>query len=284
MRKDGVRVRHGDPMYTIIGHIMTERSDAMNSIELFMPVEPMNRYIREKKAEGINISHLALVIAAYVRTLAEFPQLNRFIVNRKLYARKGIQVSMVVLKPGTDGEETESKMNFDPADDVLEVNRKLLDYINQNRQAGDTNSTDKIISTLVGIPGLLRFGANMLRWGDKHGLLPKSILDASMFHASMTITNLASIRTNCIYHHVYNFGTTGQILSLGNLREIPRRDGNGGITFDRCIPLGLCMDERVCSGAYYAKAFKRLQAYLKDPKLMEGPPAVCIREWEIKKL
>ena len=271
MRKDGRRVRNCDPMYLVAPHIMSERCDSMNMIELFIPVEPMNNYIRKKREEGINISHLALIISAYIRMVAEYP------------ARRGIQVGMVVLKPGTE-HGTMNKMYFDPADDIMEVNRKLTEYVDTNRQEGETNPTDKLISFLLSIPGLCRVGVNILKWMDKHGLLPMSIIKASPFHASMSITNLASIRTNHIYHHVYNFGTTGQLISMGNMREVPKRDGNGGIAFERCIPLGVVMDERIASGSYFALGFKRMQSYLKDPTQLEGAPKVCIREWENKKL
>ncbi len=284
MRKDGVRlkVRETDPMYTVVPHIMVDRNDAMNMIELNIPVTPMNRYIREKKKEGLSVSHLGLFLAAYIRTVAEFPSLNRFIVNRKIYARKGIQVSMVVLKADSD-EETMNKMYFMPEDDIIEVTRKLNAYVDKSREHDDVNSTDALIKTLVGIPGLLRFGVGILKWMDKHGLLPASIIDASPFHASMTITNLASIGTNHIFHHVYNFGTDGQVMALGNLRYVPKKVEDGKLVGDRCIPVGLVMDERIAGGLYYAKAFRKFQSYLKDPRLLEGPPEVCIREWEIMK-
>ena len=282
MRKDGRRVKHGDPMYTVVPHIMVDRCDSMNMIELFIPVESMDKYIKEKRKEGIAISHLALVIAAYVRTIAEFPHVNRFVVNRRIYARKGLQVGMVVLKPGTS-EQTMSKMYFDLEDDVLEVNRKLLQYVDENRKVENNNSTDKLIRTLLSIPGLCRVAVALLMWMDKHNIMPEAIIKASPFHASMTITNLASIRTNHIYHHIYNFGTTGQLISMGNLREIPKKTSNG-IEFERCIPLGVVMDERIASGCYYAAAFKRMQSYLKDPTLMEGEPKVLIKEWENKKI
>ena len=281
MRKDGVRLKDTDPMYTVVPHIMVDRNDAMNMIELNIPVTPMNRYIREKKKEGVSISHLGLFIAAYVRTVAEFPSFNRFIVNRKIYARKGIQVSMVVLKADSD-EETMNKMHFMPEDDIFEVTRKLNEYVNKSREHEDVNATDAIIKTLVGIPGLLRGGVAILKWMDKHGLLPMSIIEASPFHASMTITNLASIGTNHIFHHIYNFGTDGQVMALGNLRNFPKRVEDGKLISERCIPVGLVMDERLCSGLYYAKAFRKFQAYLKDPSLLEGPPEVCIREWELQ--
>ncbi len=83
---------------------------------------------------------------------------------------------------------------------------------------------------------------------DRHGLLPKSLIKASPFHTSMTISNLASIRTNHILHHVYEFGTTSILITLGNMREVPVRKGEE-IVFERSLPMGVVMDERICSGA-----------------------------------
>ena len=280
MRKDGRRLKHTNPMYTVAAHIMSERSDAMNMIEEFIPVEPIQNYLGAKRKEGKSISHLALVIAAYVRTVAEFPALNRFIVNKKIYARNELAIGMVVLKPGeTDG--TMNKMYFDPEDDIFTVNEKINTYIEQNREVGDTNKTDDIIKTLLGIPGLLNIGVKLFKLMDRYGWLPRKLIEASPFHVSMTITNLASIKTNHIYHHVYNFGTTSMIVSMGNLREVPRRS-KGEIVFDRCLPLGVVMDERIASGSYFAKAFITMKNYLADPTLLEGAPRVCIREWEDK--
>ncbi len=280
MRKDGRRLKHTNPMYTVAAHIMSERSDAMNMIELNIPVVPMQNYLGAKRKEGKSISHLALVIAAYVRTVAEFPALNRFIVNKKIYARNELAIGMVVLKPGeTDG--TMNKMYFDPEDDIFTVNEKINTYIEQNREVGDTNKTDDIIKTLLGIPGLLNIGVKLFKLMDRYGWLPRKLIEASPFHVSMTITNLASIKTNHIYHHVYNFGTTSMIVSMGNLREVPRRS-KGEIVFDRCLPLGVVMDERIASGSYFAKAFITMKNYLADPTLLEGAPRVCIREWEDK--
>ena len=113
---------------------------------------------------------------------------------------------------------------------------------------------------------------------DRYGLLPKSIIKASPFHTSLVITNLASIRTNHIYHHIYNFGTTSMIIAMGNLREIPTRTKNG-VEFVRCMPLGVVMDERICTGSYYARAFAKMRKYLNDPTLLEGEPEVVRREW-----
>lgn len=276
MRKDGRRIKTAQPMYQVAMHVMAERNDAMNMIELDIKHEPLHQYVNKKRNEGVAISHLAIVIAAYVRTISQYPALNRFIVNKRLYARNEIAVGMVVLKPGdTDG--TMNKMYFRPDMTIFEVQKTLDEYIEQNRQTGDTNKTDNLIRILLSIPGLCRLGVNLLKWLDKHNILPRAIIEASPFHCSMTITNLASIGTNYIYHHVYNFGTTSMIMAMGNLREVPVKK-HGEIAFERCIPLGVVMDERIASGCQYAMAFRIMQKYLKNPELLEVPPETVVED------
>ena len=272
MRADGRRVRTVQPMYQVVAHIMAERNDSMNMTEVDIALEPIQKYLNEKRKEGIAISHLGVVLAAFLRTLCEYPYLNRFVVNKRIYARNEVAIGMVVLKPG-EHEGTMNKMYFDRKSTIFEVQQVIDKYINENREAGDTNSTDDLIRVLLSIPGLCRLGVNIFKWMDKHGLLPKSIIDASPFHCTMTVTNLASIRTNYIYHHVYNFGTTSMLMAMGNPRETPVRK-KGEIQFVRTMPLGVVMDERICNGSQYAMAFKLLDKYLKNPALLEVPPTV----------
>lgn len=276
MRADGKRIKNVDPMYTVASYVMDKRYDAQNMIELDIPVSPMQDYINSKRNENIIISHLALILAAYVRTVAEFPALNRFIVNKKVYARNELAVGMVVLKPECE-DGTMNKIYFEPEDDIFTVQKKLVNYIEVNRKSGPTNSTDKVAAALLRIPGLANIGVGIFKLMDRYGLLPRAIINASPFHTSMSISNLGSIRTNHIFHHCYNFGTTGVFITIGNQREVPRRQNND-IIFERCIPLGVVMDERICSGLYYSKAFHKMKSYLKNPSLLEGAPLCVQRE------
>ena len=269
MRPDGKRVKNADPMYTIVPYIMVKRYDAMNMITVDIPVEPMQAYRVKARERGHAISFLALVIAAYSRTVAEFPLLNRFIVNKRIYDRNEYNVSMVVLKPGEENG-TMSKMVFDPGSDVFTVQKIIDEYVSNNRQAGDNNSTDRLITLLLSMPGLISLVVGVLKWMDKHGWMPRKVIDASPFHTSLVVSNLASIRTNHIYHHIYDFGTCSVFIAMGNMREVPRRI-KGEIVHQRCLPLGVVMDERICSGSYFAQAFQRLKTYLEKPELLETP-------------
>ncbi len=276
MRADGKRLKHCDPMYTVAGHIMRQRTDAMNMITIDVPCEPMQRYINSARKEGRHISHMALIIAAYLRTMAKYPFLNRFLVNCKAYSRNEIKIGMVVLKSGQD-DGTMSKIALEITDTIDDVNRKINEYVEFNRTTEENNSTEKIINTLLSIPGLLRVGVPILMWLDKHGLLPKAIIDASPFHASLGITNLASIKTNHIYHHCYNFGTTSVFMAMGNTREVPRRH-HGEIVFEKCMPIGVVMDERICSGHDFAIAFRYFSKLMADPTVLELPPEEVVTD------
>lgn len=271
MRADGKLVKNSDPMSKIGAYIMNKRVDAMNMITIDIPVESIKKYINEKRNQGINISHMGVVLAAFIRTMKEFPELNRFVVNKKIYQRNEIAVGMVVLQPGDSGHATMSKMYFDENNTIFEVNDIINKYVEENRNAPTENATEKMMRFLLSMPGILPVGVAIFKWMDKHGLLPKSIIDMSPFHMSFGLTNLASIRTNHIYHHCYEFGTTSIFLAMGNTREVPRKKGNE-IVFEKCMPIGVTMDERIASGAYFAMAFRKMRAYLRNPELLEVPP------------
>lgn len=271
MRPDGKRVKNADPMYTVAAYIMNKRVDSMNMITIDIPVDSIKEYLNKKRKEGYNFSHMSVVLASFIRTMKEFPELNRFVVNKKIYQRNELAVGMVVLQPGGTGHGTMSKMYFDENNTIFEVNDIINKYVADNRNAPKSNGTEKMIKFLLSVPGVLPVGVALFKWMDKHGLLPKAIIDMSPFHMSFGITNLASIRTNHIYHHCYEFGTTSIFLAMGNTREVPRRKGNE-IVFEKCMPIGVTMDERIASGAYFAMAFRKMRTYLRNPELLEAAP------------
>ncbi len=278
MRADGKKLKNADPMYKVAAHIMAKRSDAMNMITLDIPIEPISRYLNEKRKEGKRYSHLSVFIAAYLQTVAEFPALNRFVVNKTIYARNEIAIGMVVLKGGKiDSHGTISKLYLQPDYTIDDVQATIEQFIDENRNVESQNSTDKFIKFILSVPGLLRFGIMLFKLLDKYGLLPKKIIDISPFHVSAVVTNLASIRTNHIYHHVYDFGTTSIALAMGNLREVPKRV-KGEIEFERCMPVGLVMDERIASGSYFALAFRKFRKLLENPELLENRVEMIVKD------
>lgn len=273
-RVDGKRVKGEVPMYLLAPQFMTKRNDAMNMTTVDIPIEPLRRYMNAKRKEGHHISHMALIMTAYAHLVGEYPSLNRFVQNRRIYEHNDFSVSLVVLRPGNTGnDDTMAKLYFQPEDTVFDVQRKIDEYIEKNASGAeeDKNGLDKVMGFLCSLGGLVDLVGAILRFMDRHGWLPRALVDVSPFHASLLITNLASIRTNHIYHHVYNFGTTSVSIAMGNLREVPRRGKDGSIELVRCMPLGVVMDERIASGHYLALAFARMKDMLAHPEQLEQP-------------
>ena len=269
MRADGKLIKKEDPMYYLIPHFLTKRYDAMNMVTLDIPEAPIREYMNKKRKEGRPVSHMAVLIAAYLRAMEEYPAVNRFIApNKKAYQHNDITVSMVVLRPGSGGD-TMSKIYLEPGDTIFEVQDKIEEYVNTSRDSGNKNALDKVMAVLCRMGWLMSLACGTLRLLDRLNILPRAIIKASPFHASLLISNLASIRCNHIFHHVYDFGTTSIAITMGNLREVPKRTKDGGIDLVRCIPLGVVMDERIASGHYLNLAFACMKRYLNKPELME---------------
>ena len=270
MRPDGKHVKDVDPMYTLAPYFMRTRNDAQNMITVKIPYENIHKYVLGLRKRGIRVSHMAVVISAYIRMICDYPCFNRFVVNSKIFARKTFSVGMVVLRPD-EADPSMSKMNFDLESTIFEVNDTINNYVEENNKADSENKSDKLFKTLVSFPPLVRILMALFRGLDRFGLLPNKIIELSPFHNSMVFTNLASIRTNHIYHHVYNFGTTSLIMAMGNMEDVPVKE-KGEIVMKRMIPLGIVMDERIASGCVYAKGFERLQHLLKYPEELEKKP------------
>ena len=289
-RPDGRRITKEAPMYLLAPQLMTERNDAMNMITVDIPVEPLRKYMNAKRKEGKHLSHMALIMSAYVRTAMEFPCLNRFVVRKRVYEHDDVAVSLVVLRPGDTGNDsTMAKLYFNEKDTIFTVQEQIDAYVEKNStgSAEDANGLDKLMGIVLKLGFILDFIGWLIRTLDRFGMLPRFLLDILPFHASLLITNLASIRTNHIYHHVYNFGTTSVGIAMGNLREIPKKGRGGEVELVRCIPLGVVMDERIASGHYFALAFARIQELLANPELLETPwngePTIKPLDWEERK-
>lgn len=273
-RVDGIRIKKEVPMYLLAPQFMPVRNDAMNMTTIDIPVEPLRKYMNAKRKEGHHISHMALIMAAYAHLVGEFPSVNRFVQNKRVYQHNDFCISLVVLRPGNTGnDDTMSKLYFTPEDTIFDVQRKIDEYIEVNTSGAeeDSNALDKWMGILCSLGGLLDIAGWLLRFLDRHGWLPRALVDASPFHASLLITNLASIRTNHIYHHVYNFGTTSVSMAMGNMREVPKRGRDGSVELVRCMPIGVVMDERIASGHYLALAFARFKEMLLHPEQLEQP-------------
>lgn len=269
-RSDGKRVKNLPPIFKIMPCVMPDRADSQVYFKQDIALKGLDEYIERKAKEGIRLSYMNIIYAALVKIIAQRPNLNRFAMNGVLYERNKIYVSLVIKKSLTDdGIETPIKLDFNGNESIFEIKDRLDRTIEKNKEIENLNKTDKLVGILNVIPsGLIRTVVKFLMFLDKHGLLPKKIIDASPFHTSVFLTNVGSLGIDSIYHHIYNFGTTSMFFSMGKKKKSYIYEDDE-IREEKCITLAFVGDERICDGYYYASSFKLLSKYLKKPEILE---------------
>lgn len=207
-RKDGQIDKSVDIFERIMPIIMKERNDALVYIKKEVPLDAMNEYIKKKKQEGIDISHMEIIFTALARVLKEKPKINRFVMSGEMYKRNDIEIAVVV-KPKLEEDVKESvvKFKFKGSEKIEEISKIIKEEVTKIRN-NTNNNTEDFVDKLKNIPTIvLKIAINTLMFLDKINLLPKSIIDLSPFHSSIFVTNVGSIGLDTIYHHIYNFGT-----------------------------------------------------------------------------
>lgn len=272
-RPDGKLCKNIDPFMKIIPYIMFQRNDAMNFNFQEIDCTGLDEFCRREKSKELGIGYMQLTMAAIVRSIYERPEVNRFIMNGRIYQRDKVWMSFTVQR-SLRGQtpETTVKIPFEGTESLYEITEKINKAIEENTVVGEQNDTDKLARIVMGLPGgLFKPAVKFLMWCDRHNLLPRSIIDASPFHTSFFITNLKSLGIGTILHHVYNFGTTSLFVSMGKERYLPVVDQKEHITIKKQMELGITTDERICDGLYFARTIKIMKKYLEHPELLEKP-------------
>ena len=160
-RCDGYRVRNLDPMTMIEPYFMRTNSDSWVLFEDDVEISAAQEFIqRMRKSEMSGLTLYQLVFAAIVRTMAELPELNRFVVNRRIYARNEIKASMVVMKEmKKDAERSVITPKFELEDTLREVVTKIQEQADPIKEKDEEdkakNSTEWLERLLCKLPSWL---------------------------------------------------------------------------------------------------------------------------------
>lgn len=273
-RPDGRRVKGIDPVMKITPYVMPMRCDAQVFLKHRADMEAMSRYIRKQKTEkGQQITYMQIIVAAYVRAISRNPEVNRFIMNKQLFARNNCSAAFTILKDPNDIDQGEAvvKIKFDLTDTLYDVRDRMEAAVAANRGDQPAGFVDKLLGFLFAVPGLASVIVGLVRVLDRYGLAPGVLMEELPFYVGMYITNTASIGLHDVNHHLYNWGNVGLFFGMGVTEKVAVVE-NGETRMKRYLPMGITADERVCSGAHYARFFSDMRRYLDHPELLETPP------------
>ncbi|MBQ6852505.1 MAG: hypothetical protein IJO04_05705 [Oscillospiraceae bacterium] len=282
-RNDGRKIRTLAPMAQITAYFQVERNTCSNLFEESFEISHVERYIRQKRKEGLTDFGLThVLLAAYVRGLCKYPQLNRFISGQKVYSRgEDIQYCMVVKKEmSVDSPDTSIKVHLNRRDTAEDVYNKLNAAIESVKATQELDSgLDNLIGYLNLIPSVvLKFVVWLLKLLDYFGLLPKFLLELSPFHGSLFFTSMGSLGIKPIYHHLYDFGNLPVFGAFGCKRRALEIQEDGSVVQKKYIDIKFVLDERIVDGYYYATFFKHYRSILRHPELLDVPPTEIVND------
>jgi hypothetical protein len=265
----------------MVPYIMSRRSDAQVFFKQVIFTDTIDEYISEKRAQGHRMSYMHLFIAAYVRVLAQRPLLNRFIMNRQIYSRKGIFISMAVKRSLRDeGEEITVKFSFTGRENIFEIAEIVDRVISESTDPRKQGEADGIAGRILSFPGTFKkLLVEVMKSMDRHNILPRVIIEASPFHTSLFFSYLKSIKTDYVYHHLYDVGTTGIFAALGKTEKLLIIK-NGTVAPRNCCHIGYTIDERICDGLYLANSLKIFNNYVENPSLLETGLTAIVEDVE----
>lgn len=279
-KKEGRRVKTMPPMSVFMPFVMKKRNDACNQFAEEFDITAAEEYIYKKRKEGLKgFGFMHLIIAAYVRSLAEKPGINRYIRGQRVWSRNNIEVMLTIKREmKLNADDTCVKFFPEVTDTAEEIYYRIEETI---REATENTNTDfdKTARALTRIPRfLIRGTVNLLQFLDYYGLLPRALTKVSPFHGSLFITSMGSLGIRPIYHHIYNFGNVPVFVSFGKVERETVLNADGTVRHKRSIGLKVVCDERICDGFYYASFFKTIKSYFCNPTLLDEPPAVVVED------
>ena len=280
-RKDGRLIRSLPGFGNFIPFIMKDRNDALVQYEESFEISVVDKWLRAQRVNGYKgMGFLHFMIAAYIRCVAMFPGINRFIAGRRIFARYGIDVVMTVKKElSLNAEETTIKVHFQPTDTIYDVYRKMNEQIAEIKANEDDNGTEDFANAITRLPRfLLSFAIWVLKGMDFFGILPDAWTEISPFHGSMIITDMGSLRMGPVYHPIYNFGTLPAFIAIGSKYHKYEVNKNAQVEDRKYIDAKYVIDERICDGHYYATFFQAMRYLAKHPEVLETPPSKVNRD------
>lgn len=272
-RHDGVRVKVPGVL-GLINYIKPKRSESEVYILKKFDVTDTLKFVEKKEKEYAKedqrLTIFYVFAAAMAKTVYLRPRLNRFVINKRFYDRNEVSFGFVGKTTLDDsGDELFQCIKVDEKDKLLDIVKKSNKKIKALKK-NEKNSADSLISVIAGLPGFIKtMFIGLVRFADNHDLLPKSLTDNLIYHVTVLITNLGSIKCGGIYHNLTNFGTNSIIVAIGEIKEENILQKDGSVVTRSFVEVGFTLDERNCDGFYYAKSVRYFEWLLHHPEKLE---------------
>ena len=283
-RRDAVMLRKLDSMHIIMPLIMLNRADNEAFISERIDLTNINKYLEKKNSTDPEYKYnlFQVIVTALLKTITLRPKMNRFITNKILYQRREVTASFVIKKIFEDNsEEGMALLHARDDDNIDSIHAELYRQISKTKGSGKEtrDKSSEAMDALGIIPRpILKAVFVLIRFLDRHGWLPQSLIATDPYRASVLISNLGSIKLNCGYHHLSNWGTNSLCVVIGEKKLRPFYNADGSYEMRDSVDIGITVDERIADGYYYSRTVKLLKKLLEEPELLENALSEAVDE------
>ena len=270
--KDRRRIKKISGMEQIMYDLKPRRCDCDVFVNHKLDVTELMKYLEKSKKEGNHYTFFQALVTAIGKTFYNRPKLNRFVANRHLYEHTTVSISLVAKVEFEDNaEEIMIIVPIEPDDNIDTISKKMNDKVNGVRNKTDKKAgANSAIDILGKFPNIIRVPLiGTLKFLDKRGLLPASLVEDNLYYSSIILSNLGALHFGAIYHNNTDFGSCSAIATIGEVKdEEVIVDGKKQVR--KLVELGANFDERIGDGFYFVKSLKLLENILKNPKCLEN--------------
>lgn len=267
------RVKDITGMQQICIDLKPDRCDSDVYINQKMDVTRLVEYMDKRKKDGDDITYFHAFVTAIGKVFYNRNKLNRFVSNRHIYEHNDVVVSFVAKVSFDDkSEEMMIMVPIEPNDNIDTISKKISGYVDKvrNSKSVEKEGANDAIDIVGKLPNGIRIPlVGILKWCDKKGILPKSLVKDNLYYSSIILSNLGSIKCGAIYHNLTCFGTCSSLATIGEIKNEDIHNDDGTEEIRKICEFGINLDERIADGYYFAKSVRLLQYIFDNPELLE---------------
>lgn len=265
-RSDGVLVKDLHPYRKIMQFVMPTRTESVVFFDVNIKAEKLLTFIEKAKA-GHEATLIHVIVAALNRGLEQNPHINRFVMGRRVYQRKGrfITFSAKRKKGEASSKLAMIKMETKDQESFSNLTTRINEKLNVERSDARTYA-DKEYAMFNLLPRpVLWLAVKLFLLLDYYNLLPAFFIEGDALYVSAVVTNLGSLKMGPGYHHLYEWGNCPLFVMVGEVEErVCVIDGK--IKSEKILPVRLSYDDRIEDGLTARKCIDDVVAIMEDPE------------------
>ncbi len=280
-RNDATYVYDIQTFKKIFPFLMPRKCDSLVYLNFELDLSTTFEFIKNNPSSTLNRKYrvFEVLIAAFSRLIVLRPELNRFIMNKKLWQRNDISFNFIVKRDYSDESPEHSVILYiDKNMNLDEIANYINTKIDETRSITDNennNAADKLVNIFTSFPpAITSFFVNIIKYLDTKGIAPLSITREDGLHCSAYLSNLGSIglSNGTVQHHLYQWGTTSVFMTIGSLKRKRIKNEDGSIKRVEKLNIGFTVDERISDGYYFIKSLNLLQKIINNPEQLLHTP------------